>query len=90
MHFTVLPLHHPLTCCRKYNAFNLARPLGPDDLLMMERVAGFHEPGHENGTVKELTPHQWAFFGVWYLRYTNYIQHCLNCNQLALLFHPAA
>ena len=57
-----------LMYCRKYNAFNLVRPLGPDDLLMMERVAGFHESGHEAGVVSELTPHQWAFFGVWYLR----------------------
>ncbi|KAL3140210.1 hypothetical protein ABBQ38_004485 [Trebouxia sp. C0009 RCD-2024] len=54
---------------RKYNAFNLARPLSSDDLLMMERVAGFHESGREASIVTELTPHQWAFFGVWYLSY---------------------
>ena len=57
-----------LFCCRKYNAFNLVRPLGLDDLHMMERVAGFHEEGQDKQAQSELTAHQWAFFGVWYLR----------------------
>ncbi|DBA73804.1 TPA: hypothetical protein ACH3X2_009772 [Trebouxia sp. C0005] len=54
---------------RKYNAFNLVRPLGLDDLHMMERVAGFHEQGQDKQAPNELTAHQWAFFGVWYLSY---------------------
>ncbi len=55
---------------RKYNAYNLVRPLGRDDLHMMERVAGFQESGNQDQrTVNDLTPQHWAFFGVWYLRY---------------------
>jgi len=57
-----------LFCCRKYNAFNLVRPLGLDDLHMTERVAGFHEQGQDKQAPSELTAQQWAFFGVWYLR----------------------
>jgi len=56
-----------LFCCRKYNAFNLVRPLGLDDLHMMERVAGFHEQGPDKQAPSELTAQQWEFFGVWYL-----------------------
>lgn len=54
--------------CRKYNAYNLVRPLGSDDLHMMEQVAGFIQQGHDTCTVSELNSHQWAFFGAWYLR----------------------
>ena len=54
--------------CRKYDAFNLARPLGLDDLRMLECVAGFHEEGQDKNTASELTPQKWVYFGVWYLR----------------------
>ncbi|KAL0055738.1 hypothetical protein WJX82_003952 [Trebouxia sp. C0006] len=54
---------------RKYNAFNLVRPLGLDDLHMMECVAGFREQAQDKQAPNELTAHQWAFFGVWYLSY---------------------
>jgi len=63
-----VPSDVPLCWCRKYNAFNLVRPLGLDDLHMMERVAGFHEQAQDKQAPNELTAYQWAFFGVWYLR----------------------
>ncbi len=63
-----VPSDVPLCWCRKYNAFNLVRPLGLDDLHMMECVAGFREQAQDKQAPNELTAHQWAFFGVWYLR----------------------
>ena len=72
--------------CRKYNAFNLVRPLGLDDLHMMERVAGFHEQGQDKQAPNELTAHQWAFFGVWYLRSACQQQQPMLCVSMCQSF----